>query len=243
MIRLENITKVLDGKTILDGVSLHVQKGELFVITGASGSGKTVTLKLISRLMLPDSGAIYIDGDCITEANRMKVAEIRRKMGYLFQSGALLAWLNLYENIALPLRENTPFNEDEIEARVMEMLGLVGLENDAEKFPAEISGGMCKRAGLARALVMRPQFVLFDEPTSGLDPIMSRQIDALVRKLTSELQMSSVVVTHDLRGALEYADRITLLHKGKFLDPTAPAQFHQSQEPEVQNFLKAQFII
>jgi len=237
-----DVVKEFDGRRVLDGLSFKIAQGELFVVAGPSGSGKTVTLKLIGGLLSPSSGCVQVDGVDVGSAGRDALRGIRSRMGYLFQSGALLAWLSLFENIALPLRENTTMTEDEIEKRVMEMLEMVGLEADGAKFPAEISGGMCKRAGLARALVMKPDIVLFDEPTSGLDPVMARQIDALIRDLTSRLKMTGIVVTHDLRGALNYADRIGLLGAGTFAELATPAEFVKSQNEEVKSFLKAQFI-
>jgi len=242
VIEFNDVVKDFDGRKVLDGLSFRIARGELFVVAGPSGSGKTVTLKLIGGLLCASSGCVRVDGVDVGGAGREDLRAIRSRMGYLFQSGALLAWLSLFENIALPLRENTPMTEAEIEKRVAEMLEMVGLEEDGAKFPAEISGGMCKRAGLARALVMKPDIVLFDEPTSGLDPVMARQIDALIRDLTSRLKMTGVVVTHDLRGALNYADRIGLLGAGKFAELASPAEFVKSQNEEVKSFLKAQFI-
>lgn len=242
MIEFNDVVKDFDGRKVLDGLSFRVGRGELFVVAGPSGCGKTVTLKLIGGLLSASSGRVRVDGMDVGNASRDELRGIRSRMGYLFQSGALLAWLSLFENIALPLRENTTMTEAEIEARVAEMLEMVGLEEDDAKFPAEISGGMCKRAGLARALVMKPDIVLFDEPTSGLDPVMARQIDALIRDLTSRLKMTGVVVTHDLRGALNYADRIGLLGAGTFAELATPADFVKSQNEEVKSFLKAQFI-
>lgn len=242
MIEFNDVVKEFDGLRVLGGLSFQIPQGELFVVAGPSGSGKTVALKLIGGLLSPTSGNVRVDGMDVGGAGREELHKIRKRMGYLFQSGALMAWLNLFENIALPLRENTTMTEGEIAKRVMEMLEMVGLEADGAKLPAEISGGMCKRAGLARALVMKPDIVLFDEPTSGLDPVMARQIDALIRDLTVRLKMTGVVVTHDLRGALNYADRIGLLGAGTFAELATPAEFVKSRNEEVRSFLKAQFI-
>jgi len=242
MIRFDHVTKMLGGRAVLDDVSFAVRRGELFAVAGSSGMGKTVTLKLIARLMSPTSGSIKIGDTCISEADAEGVAAIRARMGYLFQSGALLEWITVAENVALPLRETTGMVPAEIETRVQEMLTLVGLEKDCDKYPAEISGGMRKRAGLARALIRRPEIVLFDEPTSGLDPVMARQIDHLIRKLTGELGMTGIVVTHDLRAALDFASRIALLSNGRFVEMATPAAFARSAVPEVRQFLAAQFI-
>lgn len=242
MIRFENVIKVLGGKPVLDGVSYDIVRGETFVIVGPSGAGKSVSLKHMVRLLTPDEGAVYVGDDCISAATGQDLEALRRRFGYLFQGGALLAWLSVAENVALPLREKTAMDEDEIGQRVRETLAMVELENDAEKFPAEISGGMRKRAGLARAIVTKPEIILYDEPTSGLDPVTSRTIDGLIERLQKELHVTSVVVTHDLHSALAIGTRIAMLYGGKITEISTPEAFVGSSNEEVQGFLRSQYI-
>lgn len=242
MIRFENVTKVLGGKAILDAISFAVEPGATFVIVGPSGAGKSVTLKHMVRLLTPDHGAVYIDGECISSAKGAALERLRGRFGYLFQGGALLAWMTVGENVALPLRENTGMAGCEIEARVAETLAMVGLEEDAEKLPSEISGGMRKRAGLARAIAHKPEIVLYDEPTSGLDPVTSRTIDDLIERMRRNLDVTSVVVTHDLHSALSIGTTIAMLHGGRIIEMASPDDFVASSRPEVRSFLESQFI-
>ncbi len=242
MITLENVSKMLGTRRVLDGVNLEVRKGETMVIVGPSGTGKSVTLKHMVRLMTPDEGRVVVDGQVVSEASGVVLEKIRDKFGVLFQNGALLEWLNVGENVALPLREKTKLSEEEIQAKVIEKLSMVGLDKDTEKFPSEISGGMRKRVGLARAIVMDPEIILYDEPTSGLDPVSSRMIDKLIEHLRKELGVTSVVVTHDLHSALSIGTRIAMLTGGKIVELADPAEFVKSAREEVQQFLEAQFI-
>lgn len=230
------------GKAVLDGLDFEIQKGETFVIVGPSGTGKSVTLKHMVRLLTPDDGSIYVGDECINEATGSDLDRLRERFGYLFQGGALLAWLSVGENIALPLREKTDLSEEEIQARVASTLEMVEMSGDVDKHPSEISGGMRKRAGLARAIVTEPDIVLYDEPTSGLDPVTSRTIDALIAQLQAELGVTSVVVTHDLHSALSIGSRIALLHKGRVTELATPEEFVKSDNEEVQSFLRSQFI-
>ena len=242
MIRFEHVTKQLGGRNVLDDLSFEITKGEIFIIVGPSGTGKSVTLKHMVRLLTPTRGAIWIDGTEISAVNGSELSRVRERFGYLFQGGALLGWMTVTENIALPLREKTRLSEEEIGARVAEALRMVGLEGEGDKFPNEISGGMQKRAGLARAIVNRPEIVLYDEPTSGLDPVTARTIDQLIRRLNEELGITSIVVTHDLQGALLIADRIAMLTGGKFVEVSPPKGFVATDQPDVRSFLDAQFI-
>ncbi|MDD4017919.1 MAG: ATP-binding cassette domain-containing protein [Kiritimatiellae bacterium] len=242
MIRFDKVTKQLGGRNVLDELSFEIQKGEIFTIVGPSGTGKSVTLKHMVRLLTPTRGSVWIDGTEISAANGSGLDRVRERFGYLFQGGALLGWMSVAENIALPLREKTRLTEDEIGARVTDALRAVGLEGDGGKFPSEISGGMQKRAGLARAIVNRPEIVLYDEPTSGLDPVTARTIDQLIKRLNEELGITSVVVSHDLQGALLIADRIAMLTGGKFVEVSPPEKFVATAQPDVRSFLDAQFI-
>ncbi|MBN1557490.1 MAG: ATP-binding cassette domain-containing protein [Lentisphaerae bacterium] len=242
MIRFEQVTKVLGGKTVLDGLSFEVERGETFVIVGPSGVGKSVTLKHMVRLLTPDEGDVKIDGESISQATGEALARARSRFGYLFQGGALLAWLSVAENVALPLRENTDMEEDAIEQKVNEVLRRVGLEDAGDRLPEAISGGMRKRAGLARAIVHEPEIILYDEPTSGLDPVTARTIDRLIKKMQGELGITSVVVTHDLHSALSIGSRIAMLHEGTFVELIDPAGFIGSANEEVRKFLESQYI-
>lgn len=243
MIRFENVTKRFGSKTVLDNVSYEIRKGEVFVVVGPSGTGKSVSLKHMVRLLTPDSGRVLVGEEDVSHANDADLERIRGRFGYLFQGGALLAWMNLFDNVALPLREKTDMNEKDIREKVMATLALVGLENDADKMPAEISGGMQKRAGLARAIIRNPEIVLYDEPTSGLDPVMSRHIDKLIADLNVKLGVTSVVVTHDLNSALSIGHRIAMLKAGRVVETSTPDEFRNSTNPDVREFLDAQFKI
>lgn len=242
MIRFEHVTKQLSGRNVLDDISFEIKKGEIFVIVGPSGTGKSVTLKHMVRLLTPTHGRVWIEDTEISAANDSGLARVRERFGYLFQGGALLGWMTVEENIALPLREKTRLSEDEIARRVAKALDAVGLANDGDKYPNEISGGMQKRAGLARAIAGDPEIVLYDEPTSGLDPVTSRTIDRLILRLNKELGITSVVVTHDLQGALLIADRIAMLTGGRFVEVSPPKTFVATDQPDVRAFLDAQFI-
>ena len=239
LISFENVVKAFDGRKVLDGLSFSVEKGEVLAIVGPSGTGKSVTLKHIVRLLTPDSGRVTVDGVDVAECSSRQLRSIRRRVGYLFQSGALLAWKTVEENVALPLKECDCLPDKQIDERVEAALAAVELSDAAEKFPSEISGGMQKRAGLARAIVRESDVVLYDEPTSGLDPVTSVTINSLIRKINRKLGITSVVVTHDLQGALAFADRILLIKDGKAVECSTPAEFAASENPAVREFLAA----
>ncbi len=242
MIRFDNVVKRFDGRTVLAGVSFEIAKGEIVAVVGPSGTGKSVTLKHLVRLLTPTSGSVWLDDVEISAATGKDLERIRERFGYLFQGGALLGWLTVAENVALPLRERTNLKPDEIEARVMAALEAVELADAADRYPAEISGGMQKRAGLARAIVRRSDIVLYDEPTSGLDPVTAVTINRLIKRLNRTRGITSVVVTHDLQGALLFADRILMLKDGHVVEFSPPAEFVRSQNRDVREFLDAQFI-
>ena len=241
MIELKNVCKTLGRRPVLRGVNLSVNAGETMMIVGPSGTGKSVTLSHIIGLMRPDSGTVLVDGMNVGELDRRGLEKFRTRIGMLFQGGALLNWLNIYDNVALPLRERTSLSEEQIRERVNPMLDLLELRGAAAKMPSEISGGMIKRAGLARAVVCEPKIMLYDEPTSGLDPVMSRRIDSLIDSMKHKYRMTSVVVTHDLVSALNIGDRIAMIAEGRIIECDTPEMFMNSRHPLVREFIRAQF--
>jgi phospholipid/cholesterol/gamma-HCH transport system ATP-binding protein len=242
MIRFEQVTKRFGNKVVLDRIDYTIEKGETFVIVGLSGAGKSVSLRHMIRLLTPEEGRVWVGDDCVSEASGAGLQRILSRFGVLFQSSALLQWLNVEDNVCLPLRQTTNRPDDEIRRLAAENLKLVGLEGVGEKMPADISGGMRKRVGLARAIVTQPEIILYDEPTSGLDPVISRQIDLLIDSLRTRLGVTSVVVTHDLYSALGIGSRVAMLHEGKFVVCGTPKEFIASEHPVVRGFLQAQGI-
>lgn len=242
MIRFERVSKRLGSRMVLDQVDLEIQRGETLVIVGSSGAGKSVSLRHMVRLLTPDAGRVWVGDDCISEAHGRDLERIRTRFGLLFQSAALLQWMNAGDNVALPLREKTALTDAEIDQRVREKLAMVGLEDASGKFPSQVSGGMRKRIGLARAIVMEPEVILYDEPTSGLDPVTSRTIDRLIDDLRKRLGVTSIVVTHDLHSALTIGTRIAVLNEGRIVEISTPREFVRSSHPFVQGFLEAQYI-
>ena len=242
MIVFDKVTKKLGGKTVLDEVSFEIPDGETFVIVGLSGAGKSVTLKHMVQLLVPDRGEVRIGDDVISSASGAELERMRRRFGVLFQGAALLQWLSVFENVALPLREHTKLSEKEIEKTVREKLSLLNMEESMDKIPADLSGGMQKRVGLARAIVMDPEIILYDEPTSGLDPVTSRLIDRLIENLRKELGITSVVVTHYLHSALAVGTRIMMIDGGKIVENSPPDDFIKSTNETVKSFLESQYI-
>jgi len=225
----DHVSKTFGAKQVLRDVSFHVNPGEALCILGRSGTGKSVTLKLIVSLIKPDLGNIWIEQDEITRLNETQLSRVRRKMGFLFQDAALFDSLTLYENLALPLARLTDKSPQEIDFVVDRVLGEVGLAGDKRKMPAELSGGMRKRAGLARALVLEPRILLADEPSSGLDRITASEIDELLLRRKAEHKTALIVVTHDVRGARRLADRIVVLDKGNLLAQGTFAEIEHSE--------------
>ncbi|MBK9549252.1 MAG: ATP-binding cassette domain-containing protein [Gemmatimonadetes bacterium] len=243
MIEIKNLAKRFGAQVILDGVDLVVQEGETMALLGPSGTGKSVLLKHIIGLIRPDDGEVIVDGQNVALLGRKELSALRGTIGYVFQNGALFDSMNVYENIRLGLTKPEEFGNKEIaEARVAECLRLVNLVPETlKKMPAELSGGMKKRGGIARAIAGRPKYLLYDEPTSGLDPVNSDIIDALIKRLDTELGVTSIMVTHDVRGAFRTADRIALLTAGKVVAVGTPAEFRESTVPEVRAFLERDF--
>jgi phospholipid/cholesterol/gamma-HCH transport system ATP-binding protein len=236
-VELCDLTKSLGGRMVLDGVSLAVLKGETLCIIGGSGAGKSVTLKHIVGLLKPDRGCVKIDGVDVTHTKNGELDAARRKIGFLFQGAALLNSMTVFENVALPLREHERLRESEIRERVNAKLGLVGMEDAGQKFPAEISGGMKKRAGLARAIIRDPHIILYDEPTAGLDPVIGSTINDLILDMQKKLGVTSILVTHDMSSAFRVSNRIAMLLKGKIVKLGTPAEFKASEDPIIRQFI------
>jgi phospholipid/cholesterol/gamma-HCH transport system ATP-binding protein len=238
MIEIKGVFKSFGDNHVLKGVDLSINKGETIVIIGRSGCGKSVLLKLIMGLMKPDEGKIFIKGDDITSWNDNQLNKLRQKFGMLFQASALFDSMTVDENVGLGLREHTKLTEDEIQKKVKEKLKLVGLSEIEEKKPAELSGGMKKRVGLARAIAMDPEYVLYDEPTTGLDPIMADVINELIINLRNTLSITSIAVTHDIVSAYKIADRIAMLYEGKIVFVGTPEEVKNTDDPVVRQFIE-----
>jgi phospholipid/cholesterol/gamma-HCH transport system ATP-binding protein len=243
VIRLVNVHKRFEELIVLDGVDFQVEKGETIALLGPSGTGKSVLLKHINGLIHPDRGEVYVDGQSVPQLKRREIAALRARIGYVFQFGALFDSMNVAENIKLGITdEGLSENGQYTNARVVECLELVNLPADtARKYPAELSGGMRKRVGIARAIAGQPEYLLYDEPTSGLDPVNADVIDDLVVKLRDTLGVTSVVVTHDVRGAFRVADRVALLTDGKIRAFGTPQDFRASRDEVVREFIERDF--
>jgi phospholipid/cholesterol/gamma-HCH transport system ATP-binding protein len=238
MISLRHVDKTLGGKKVLDDMSIDVDRGEALVIVGGSGVGKSVTLKHMIGLMRPDRGQVVVDGQDIGEMTEVALNRFRRKFGMSFQEGALFDSMSVFENIAFPLRRHTKSSEKQIEARVDECLEMVHLEGVASKRPSELSGGMRRRVGFARAISLKPEILLFDEPTTGLDPVISDVIAELIVKMDRTLDTTTVTITHDMKVAFKIADRVAMLYKGRIVEEGTPEVFRQSKNPIVCQFIE-----
>ena len=237
-IELRSLKKSFDEQKVLDGVDLRVARGETVAILGRSGTGKSVLLKLVAGLQKPDAGSIQLLGEEITKLPLEKLNEVRKKVGFLFQQSALYDSLTVAENVAFPLERHTKLEASERKNKVRELLAGVGMEHDADKLPSQLSGGMQKRVALARALALDPEILLFDEPTSGLDPITGSEIDNLIVHLQEERGISSLVVTHDVRGASRFADRLALLNEGNIEEEGTFEELQHSKNEFVKQFLE-----
>jgi phospholipid/cholesterol/gamma-HCH transport system ATP-binding protein len=237
-IKVEGVTKIYNGRTILDKINLDVQHGETLVILGGSGSGKSTLLRLMIGNVHADGGDIVVHGSkSLTKMTAPELDAYRRQIGVLFQSGALFNSMSVADNVALPLREHTDLPEETIEIMVKIKLELVGLREHADKMPAMLSGGMKKRAGLARAISLDPKVLFYDEPSAGLDPVTSAEIDQLIIDLNQKLGVTSVVVTHEMDSAFRIANRMVLLDRGKFIISGTPQEMRESKDPLVHQFV------
>jgi phospholipid/cholesterol/gamma-HCH transport system ATP-binding protein len=241
MIRVENLHKSFDGLKVLQGVSFEVGKGEILALIGGSGSGKSVLLKHIARLMRPERGRILIHNKDIGFLKGKEMEEVRSRFGFLFQGGALFDSLTVYENVAFPLREKTDLSEEEIRKRVLNELEQVELLGTENKYPAQISGGMAKRVSIARSLMRNPEIMLIDEPTSGLDPVTSHHILNLIDSCHKRLGFTGIIVTHALIKVFEIVQKVAMLHEGKILAIGTPEEILSSEDPIVQQFVTFSF--
>ncbi len=237
MIEVRDLSKSFGSHSILEGVSFSIEKGESITIIGRSGGGKSVLLKHLIGLLKPDSGEVIIDGEPIVRMDERELLRVRSKFGMVFQGAALFDSMTVAENVAFPLRRYEKLSDTEAADRVNDVLELVGLPGTGGKKPSELSGGMRKRVGLARAIVYKPEIVLYDEPTTGLDPIMSDSIDQLIIRVRDKLNVTSVVVTHDMRSAQRVGHRILMLHARKIYAEGTPEEIFTSQDPIVRRFI------
>ena len=238
MIRLSNICKSFNDHVVLDQLNLTVEPEKITVIIGQSGCGKSVLLKHMIALIRPDSGQIIVDGEDITSLDEKGLNQTRKKFGMLFQDAALFDSVTVGDNVAFPIREHTRLSEKDIKEVVFEKLKLVGLTESFYKMPSELSGGMRKRVGLARAIALDPKIILFDEPTTGLDPIMKDAIDGLVMKTQEQTQATCVVISHDIDSAFKIANKLAMLSDGRIVESGTPEELQASKNPIVVNFIK-----
>ena len=238
MIKLVNVHKAFGPKHVLQGFTLDVVEGETMVIIGYSGTGKSVAIKHIVGLLEPDRGEVWVDGLEVPKLTRRELYDLRARIGYVFQFAALFDSLPVGDNVAMGLRKQEDLTEHEIQQRVHEALDLVDLPNVAERFPAELSGGMRKRVGIARAIALRPKYILYDEPTTGLDPVTSAVIDELMVRMREKLGVTSVVITHDMRSAYTVGTRIAMLYQGKVRQVGSVDEIRRSSDPVVRQFIE-----
>lgn len=237
-IQLVNVHKAFGSKQILRGLDLEVEEGETVALVGFSGAGKSVTLKHIAGLLMPDKGTVTVDGQEVPTMKREDLYRLRLEMGYVFQFAALFDSMTISDNVAMGLRKKGGMSEREIRDRVAESLERVGLEGFERRFPAELSGGQKKRAGLARAIAYRPKYLLYDEPTSGLDPVTTEVIDRLILKMKEDLGVTSLVITHDMKSAYKISDRIAMLFEGRVVEVGTPDEIRRTRNPIVRGFVE-----
>lgn len=236
---VDNLQKHFGKFHALKDINMTIRRGQIAVIIGGSGAGKTTLLRVLIGLERPSSGHIYIDGEDIAPLSETELNRVRKKCGMVFQYAALLDSLNVLDNVAFPLREHTKLKEKEIRERVKDKLAILGLENIEERFPSQLSGGMRKRVGLARALMLEPEFLVYDEPTSGLDPLTSRMVDDLIHETRDRFGVTSVVISHDMTSALQISDYVFLLNKGSIVEEGTPKEIAGGKSQLANEFLKA----
>jgi len=236
-IRIHDLHKSFGPKVVLDGVSVDVAPAESLVIIGGSGTGKSVLLKHIIGLLRPDSGTVEVDGTAVETLGNREITEFRRKFGMAFQEGALFDSMTIWQNVAFPLQRLTKMSRGEIGDRVEECLEMVRLEGVSEKLPSQLSGGMRRRVGFARAVAHQPEILLFDEPTTGLDPVTTALIDEVILDLSDRLKTTTITITHDMESAFRIGDRIAMLNRGKIIAEAPPEEFKRLDDPRVQQFI------
>ena len=236
-IKIENLEKQFDGQKVLEGINLEVYKGETLVIVGGSGCGKSTLLRHIIGQLKPDAGKVYLFGQDITRANEDEMDRVKKRFGMLFQSAALFDSMTVEENIALPMREHTKLDDHIIKIMVKMKLNQVGLRGFGHLMPSQLSGGMKKRVGLARAVALDPEIIFYDEPSAGLDPVVTAVVDKLILDLSEALSITSVVVTHDMNSVFRIADRIVMLYKGKVLQIGTKEEIQNSKNEYIQQFI------
>ena len=241
MISVQDLWKSFGDNHVLTGIDLDIEEGSTCVILGGSGSGKTVLMKHMIGLLKPDKGKVIVDGEDIVPLDEQELERVRRKFGMVFQGAALFDSMTVYENVAFALREHSNLSEEQIRAKVREKLGIVGLRDVEEKYPADLSGGMRKRVGLARAIALEPKIVLYDEPTTGLDPITTDYVDEMIVTAKKELGVTSVVISHDIASSFKVADQVAFLYEGKIVAHGPPAELRNSQHPGLKHFLAMWF--
>jgi len=239
---VKNVTKRFDSFTALDDINMVVRRGQIAIVIGGSGAGKTTLLRLLIGLEKPTTGSVLVNGVDIAPLSERQMNEVRRKFGMVFQYAALLDSLNVLDNLAFPLREHTKLREKEIREKVLEKLAILGLEGTEKRFPSQLSGGMRKRVGLARALMLEPEIIVYDEPTSGLDPLSSRMVDDLIKETRERFGVTSVVISHDMASALRIADYIFLISKGRMMGEGTPNELASSDNDLANQFLESSCI-
>ncbi len=242
MIKLINVNKSFGGKSVLRDINLTINDGETIAIIGGSGSGKSTLLRLMIGLIRPTSGEIYIDGTEISGLTEEELDKVRLRMGMVFQYSALFDSMTVGENVAFGLREHSDYDEEKIKKIVADKLALVGLPNEAETMPNDLSGGMKKRVSLARAIAFEPSIVFYDEPDSGLDPVMTEKIDELIKEMQQKLKVTSIVVTHDMETACFVADRIAMIYEGDLIAVDTVDNFRRINDPRVKAFLRGLYL-
>jgi len=241
IIQVKDLHKRFGANAVLTGINLDIEEGTTCVILGGSGSGKTVLMKHMIGLLKPDQGEVIVDGEDIVPFDERDLERVRRKFGMVFQGAALFDSMNVFENVSFPLREHSTLSEAEIREKVHEKLEIVGLRGIDERFPSDLSGGMRKRVGLARAIIMEPKIVLYDEPTTGLDPITTDYVDEMILAAKQKLKVTSVVISHDIASAFKVADKIAFLSQGLIVEQGPPEQLRRSEHPQVRLFLQTWF--